>query len=128
MITRSIPRSQWPDLFDSFSREHQEWLVTLEVRGRDIGTRIEVRDQPLVGIAAELQAAESGDTISILIGGTSESHHAHLIRAPIQISLTETEEGAHEALCIQAADGTTTLLRFRSPVLPESVDGLMPQK
>ncbi len=36
-------------------------------------------------------------------------------------------EGAHEASQVEAADGTATLLRFRSAVLPEMVDGVVPE-
>jgi hypothetical protein len=48
----------------------------------------------------------------------------HRISRPTHVSLEQTDEGADAALAIKASDGTTTLLRFRSAVLPELVDGI----
>ena len=66
--------------------------------------------------------------ITILVGGKADSHLARVIHAPLGVRLEETEEGAHKALFINAGEGTTTVLRFRSPILPELVDGFMPDR
>ena len=122
--TREIPRNEWVAFLDSFSRQHEGWLITIEVLGRDIGAQIERREQPLTGITADL--TDGGrDTITILGGGKSVGHLAHIIRAPLHVWLKETEEGAHEALQIESKDRTTTLVRFHSAVLPETVDGVL---
>ena len=52
-------------------------------------------------------------------------HVTRAITAPKRVMLEETEGGAHEALKVETADGTATLLRFRSAVLPEIVDGVL---
>jgi hypothetical protein len=122
--TREIPRDEWVAFFDSFSRQHEGWLVTIEVLGRDIGAQIEAREQPLTGITADLND-RGEDTISIFVGGKSAAHVAHIVHAPSHVGLKETAEGAHEALHIEAKDGATTLVRFRSTVLPELVDGVV---
>ena len=46
----------------------------------------------------------------------------HIINRPTRVALEETEEGAHKGLRIDAENGQMTLLRFRSPALPETVD------
>lgn len=122
MSTRELPRDEWIAFFDSFSRQHEGWLSTLEVLGAEVGAQIESRDQPLVGIIAELK---DEDVITIFIGGKSADHLAHTIHGPTHVRLKETDEGAHEALHIESSKGPTTLLRFRSPVLPESLDGVV---
>jgi hypothetical protein len=48
----------------------------------------------------------------------------HVIAAPKRVLLKETETGATEALEIESSDGETTLLRFRSVIPPELVDGI----
>jgi hypothetical protein len=121
--TREIPREEWAGFFDSFSRQHDGWLVTLEVLGAGTGAEVEAREQPLSGITADLKDGE--DAISILIGGASRDHVAHIIDAPLHVLIRETGEGAHESLRIEAANGTSALLRFRSAMLPEAVDGMV---
>jgi hypothetical protein len=122
--TREIARDEWVPFFDSFSRQHDRWLVTLEVLWPEIGAQVESRDQALSGITAELK--DSGeDVISILLGGAPRDHVAHIVHAPSHVRLKETESGAHEALQIESSSGVTTLLQFRSAVLPQAVDGIV---
>lgn len=124
---RDIARDQWVAFLDSFSRQHDRWLVTVEVLSPQAGQQVVSFEQPLIGITAEL-AHSKDDMISILVGGRAESHLASVVRAPSRVRLEETEEGAHKALSITARDGTTTVLRFRCPILPELVDGFMPDQ
>lgn len=120
MRTREIPQDEWVPFFDSFSRQHEGWLVSIEVFSAEIGAQVEVRDRPLGGIAADRDA----DTVSIFLRAEPGSHLAHVIAAPSRIRLEETAEGAHAALQVESAGGATTLVRFRSAVLPETVDGI----
>ena len=122
MPTREIPREEWTAFLDSFSRQHAGWLSTVEVLGSAIGAQIEVREQPLSGISADLKGGKR-DSISILVGDRSDNHVTHIIHAPSHVRLKETEEGAHEALQIESERGVTTLLRFRSTVRSELLDG-----
>jgi hypothetical protein len=41
------------------------------------------------------------------------------------VRLKERDDGAHEALQIESRDGATTLLRFRSVMPSELVDGVV---
>jgi hypothetical protein len=123
MQTREIPRDEWAAFFDSFSRQHEGWLATVEVLGKEIGAQVEARELALRGITAELKGDE--DTISIILGETPKDHITHIITGPSHVRLEQTESGAHEALQIESASGVTTLLCFRSAVLPEMVDGIV---
>jgi hypothetical protein len=127
MRTREISRSEWPEFFDSFSRQHEGWLVTLEILGSEIGAQVEERELAFEGIVAEWNEVQ-GDEIAIMIGAKPDDHITHSISRPTQVSLEQTDEGADAALAIKAADGTTALLRFRSPMLPEMVDAVMVQR
>jgi hypothetical protein len=122
MQMRDIPTHEWPGFFDGFSRQHDGWLASIEVLGADIGDQIESREQPLRGITAEL-GMPGGDAISILLGDTPDKHVTHVVHAPRRVSLEQTDEGADQAVHIEAADGSMTVLRFRVAVLSEALDG-----
>jgi hypothetical protein len=126
MRTKEISRSEWPEFFDRFSRQHEGWLVTLEIFGSQIGAQLEERELALEGIVAEVDEVE-GDEIAIMIGARPDDHITHNISRPTQVSLEQTDEGADVALAIKSADGATALLRFRSALLPEMVDGVVTQ-
>jgi hypothetical protein len=121
MSTREIPRDQWVAFFDSFSREHDGWLATVEVLGSDIGAQRQAQDQPFGGISADLKDRESD--VSIVIGSRAGDHVDHVVHRPRHVVLKEGAGGAHEALQIQGDDGATTLLTFRSPAPTETLDG-----
>lgn len=126
MKTKEIPKNEWPKFFDSFSRQHEGWLATLEILGPDIGAQIEERDLAFEGIVDEWDEVH-GNQIVIMTGLNPEDHITHSISRPTQVSLEQTTEGADAALAIKSADGVTALLRFRSALLPEMVDGVVTQ-
>jgi hypothetical protein len=127
MPTQEIPRDEWTTFLDSFSRQHEGWLATLEVLGSDIGAQQEARDLPLEGISAT--SRDSGPaTIAISLGKTPEDHVTHTIAEPTRVWLEQTSEGANAALEIESADEVKTLLRFRSALLADMVDGVVLDK
>ena len=119
--TRQIPREEWTVFFDSFSRMHEGWLASLEVMAPELGDQVEIRNRPLAGITAELHRA--GRDSIVLLFGPPPTHLTHFIKGPTRVWLKQTAEGADEALAIEAADAPTTLLRFRSSLRSEEVDG-----
>ena len=122
MATQQIPRDEWTTFFDTFSRQHEGWLATLEVLGTEIGAQQEARDLPLEGITAAGKGA-AAETIAISIGKTPEDHVTHTITEPTRVWLEQTSEGANAALEIESADEVKTLLRFRSALPADMVDG-----
>ena len=124
MPTQEIPREQWNNFFNSFSRQHEGWLATLEVFATDAGAQREVSDVPFEGISLDSDNERSGSVV-INVGMTPADHVSHKIDHPVHIWLQQTETGADAALEIEAEDDSKTLLRFRSPMLPELVDGVV---
>ena len=110
MRTREIPRDEWTRFFDNLSRRQEGWEVTLEVFGPDIGDQVEERHMFLAGVSAEV--ADEGDKIQIMVGGKPSGHVTHMITAPTQVNLQQTDLGVDSALQIKSADGTTTLLHL----------------
>ena len=112
MKTRQIPREEWTKFFDNMSRRQEGWEVSLEVFNPDIGDQIEGRNMFLAGMAAEV--TERGDKIEIMMAGTPSNHVTHIIAAPTQVDLQQTDLGIDAAIRINAADGTTNLLHLRT--------------
>jgi hypothetical protein len=125
MSTREIPREQWIKFFDDFSKQHEGWIVTLEVLGSDIGDQEESAGLPLIGISADLKDREN--RIEIMTGGRPETHMTRIINTPTRVWLKEPEEVAHEAIDVESEDGTTTLLRFWH-VPPEKTERQLPER
>jgi Family of unknown function (DUF5335) len=122
MPTREIQRNEWVSFFDSFSSRHRGWLVTVEIMDPEIGDQTEARDLPLEGITAELN--ERGpDQIEIIVGNQADRHVSNTVVDPRQVWLKSSDEGADEVLEIKG-ENETVLIRFRSAMLPELVDGL----
>ena len=121
---REIPREEWAEFLDSFSRQHEGWLVTVEVLGAEIGAQVEAEGKPLAGITAELKGGGE-DSISISVGLTAAERVTHHIGAPRHLRIEQAENGADMALQIESAEGVTTLVRLRSAMLPEMVDGVV---
>jgi Family of unknown function (DUF5335) len=124
MPTQEIPREQWSNFFDSFNRQHEGWLATLEVFATDSGAQQEARDMPFEGISVDSKEGES-EALLISVGKTPADHVSHKIDHPVHIWLQKTEAGANAALEIEAEDDSKALLRFRSPMPPEFVDGVI---
>ena len=125
MPTQEISRNEWAGYFEEFSRRHQGWLVTVEILGLDIGDQVQVRNLPLEGITVETN--DDGDEMTIIAGSRPDARISHTIRAPLRVWVKQNEQGADEALEIESPAGAV-LVRFRSAVLPELVDGILSEK
>jgi hypothetical protein len=124
MPTQEIPREEWQGFFEVFSRQHEGWLATLELLGSDIGAQEEAHELPLEGLSLDSGGNES-EAIVISLGRTRRDHVTHTIKQPEHVWLEQTAEGANAALEIESSDESKALLRFRSPLLPEFVDGVV---
>jgi Family of unknown function (DUF5335) len=123
MPTREIPRSEWVAFFNSFSNQHQGWLITVQIMNPEIGAQTLARNLPLDGITAELNDQRL-DQIEIVAGRQPDSHVSDTIVAPKNVWLKSSEEGADEAIEI-LGENKTVLIRFRSVIRPEYVDGIL---
>jgi hypothetical protein len=126
MNTKEIPRQDWTQFFDQFSKEHQKWIVTVEVLGRDIGAQEEVTRLPLGGISAEVKPAKT--TIEIIAGhrdAEPEKHVTRIIEAPKRVLFKQPEEPGDEAIDVESEDGHMTLVTF-ARIPPEQVERQLP--
>jgi Family of unknown function (DUF5335) len=123
MQTRDIPREQWVRFFDDFSKNHEGWIVTLEVLGSDIGDQEEADRLPLVGISADLKARE--DRLEIIVGGRPDADVTRFIERPKHVWVKEPRIPGDEAIEIESEDGIKTLLNFHH-VRPEETERQLP--
>ena len=126
MPTQEIPRDEWTTFLDTFSRQHEGWLSTLEILGTDIGAQQEVLNLPLEGISVSRDSVP--ETIAISLGNDAEDHVTHTVTKPTRIWLEQTSQGANAALEIESEDEVKTLLRFRSALPADMVDGVVLEK
>jgi hypothetical protein len=116
MRTQEIPRKEWSNFFDNFSRQHEGWLATLEILGSEVGAQEAAHGLPFEGMSVSSEPAES-ETIEISMGKRPDDHVSHAIEKPTRVWLEQTDEGASATLEIESEDQTKTLLSFRSPLL-----------
>jgi uncharacterized protein DUF5335 len=117
---RTFTRDSWPSELDRFSRQHEGWLVSLTTRTPDGKSSIEAHDLPLQGVSV---ASHTSDDVAVSLG-TAQSHLTHDIRGVVAVRVELTNDRAERALVLDANDGSTTSIEFRSPKRTEEVDGL----
>jgi len=109
-MQRTIERNEWARFFESFTMQHDHWLVSVDGEKDTL---------PLEGIATR----DDGNVV-ITLGGDI-SHHRRIIIDAARVQV-EQNGGVDEGVAIESADGHTTRLKFRSPMPPELVDGKAP--
>jgi hypothetical protein len=122
MRTIDVPHKDWARTLDQFSAVHDGWLVSLEVVGPLLGAQPQIRELPLRGITAE--TGSRNPVITIAAAPADGEQITHLIHAPTQVQIEQTNEGADVALQIRSSDGTASILRFRTVAMADSVDGM----
>lgn len=106
-VEREIERNDWGRFFESFTMQHDHWLVSVDG---------EKEMMPLEGIIAR------DELITITLGGDIR-HHRRITIDGKRVTVQQTG-GVDEGVVIESNDGHTTRLKFRSPMPPELVDGM----
>jgi hypothetical protein len=123
MPTTNVPRDQWPEFLDAFSRQHRAWLTTVERPVGDVmGSGGEPR--PLAAVTSE----RDGRHVSAIEIAFAADSSGDIVRVenPTAVRVRTTDEGADRGLEIVDEDGVCTRLRFRAAAIPEMLDGLAP--
>ncbi len=106
-MEEEIERNDWARFFESFTMQHDQWLVTVDGEGDAL---------PLEGIVAR-------DANVVVHLGRDIRHHRRITIDAARVRVRH-EGGVDEGLDIESTDGHVTRLRFRSPMPPELVDGI----
>jgi Family of unknown function (DUF5335) len=118
MPTNEIPRPQWAAFFTTFTTEHDGWLTSLTVTGRQRhrgATVIDGREMPLRSITIDLSARE--EKVVITMGGRGDDLLTHSVEQATRVSLSQREANSNPLLLIEAKNGQTTVLAVNAPIL-----------
>ncbi|MGD9765882.1 MAG: DUF5335 family protein [Candidatus Binatia bacterium] len=124
MADREIPRDRWINDLDAFSKQHEGWVVTLEVLGSDLGDQEQATRLPLVGLSADVKAGEN--RVAVSVGGRPETHLTHFIQAPKRIWVRQSDDPRHDAIEVEDTEGKTTVVHFNH-VDPDEVERMLPE-
>ncbi len=117
-----IPPKEWNSFLDSFSQQHEGWLVTISLFS-GIETSVKASNHRLERVTADEPDARGQIHISML--RDDRSHLLYEVANPLRLTFKRNLAGAHEGLDITSADGSVTSLRFRKAALPETLDGVL---
>ena len=121
MATRDVPRDQWPDFLEGFSRRHRAWLTTVD-QSADV-IRGGSAEAPLGAVTATHQGR---DVSAIEIAFTGDGHIPLRVEHPRILRVSQAGDGAETGLEIVDDQGVSTRVGFRATVRPEMLDGMAP--
>ena len=107
--TTEIPRDTWNRFFRRFSEDHETQLVAVEVMGRDIGAQVEGRSLLLSAISP---SDPDAGALALTFDSVDGEHLTHMVNRPVRVWVQRAADHTDEALEIESADGTRTLIRF----------------
>lgn len=122
MQTIEIPRDQWLQALDQFSKEHQGWLITVELVGMDVGDQISVANLPLVGLAADVKDGEN--RVAIMAGDKPEAHVTHFIESPKRVWIEKSDDPRYDVIAVEDREGHKFIVEFNH-VDPDDPDRLL---
>ncbi|MBI4787183.1 MAG: DUF5335 family protein [Chloroflexi bacterium] len=120
MHAQEIPRQEWVRFCNDYSRQHDGWLASVRVKGGSVVDHVEAESMPFRGVSYEEKGTEK-DSIAIFLNKGNKEDETHIISHPTRLR-QEVDDGRDRGLEIEARDGTTTLIRFKNPSVPEMVD------
>lgn len=125
-----IARNQWRSFCDGYSRQHQGWIVKVNIYDPSMSKlsyynptsrfKTMANDLAFRGIVFE----DFGPRPELLVNlGSGTELITHRLMQPTHIVEVETVNGLHEGLLIHDRNGGVMQIRFREPANPEMLDG-----
>ena len=120
MRRREIAREEWQEFFDSFSGQHEGWLVGVDRFDEFLDETVETRH-----LDGALRGLQSNDgAVALAVDDRSTGHlETESIHDPQRIVLEQSEDEVDTALEIDGAQ-SCIILRFHTPLPAEMVDGI----
>jgi hypothetical protein len=125
--TRKISVDEWRGFCDTFSREHHGWLVSVAVSAPGLGNtgepmpaKILAQNLPLQEVREAQTDADAEIMITVGEGADETSFLVEKVAAVYENSDAEKDIGMR----IDSTNNTSTVVQFRAPAEPETLDGL----
>jgi Family of unknown function (DUF5335) len=112
----SIESARWKSFVDRFSREHDGWSASLQLRQSDGSIETATDDRPFRG--ATIESHEGTVSLIITFGDDPDEHLTHIASRPTDIALLTPSEGVC-SLIIGLDDGSGCVLELTSPFNPD---------
>jgi len=111
MSNVTIPREQWSEFLDGFSKRRAGWFACLETHDTKTGETVSTRYLPFEQIALDTE-----DTKNARINVTVDSDNKvvkHVFFRPTRLTLQLSRDQEDESLHLESLN-TSTTVRFRS--------------
>jgi hypothetical protein len=118
MTQEDINRNEWVAFCESFGREHQDWLVNVEVVHQNGAKEIVGHGAVLENITVSGDGDAPGKVL-ISISKTQDERQVHEVTKPEAMRLAKNDRGADDTLIIESDNGDTTTICLHSPELPD---------
>ncbi|HYM61694.1 MAG TPA: DUF5335 family protein [Thermoanaerobaculia bacterium] len=115
MKTSLIDEHKWKAFAEAFTRSHNGWLATLELREGDAPARVAVDELPFRGATIEKRGLR--ETLVLMFGDDAEEHFAHIIEQPRALKTIEAEDFSEASLVIDLGDGSSCILELSNPLI-----------
>ena len=118
MSTREILRDQWVEFFQSFTDDHNDWLVRIGLKGikpkRSLTGQVmekkQARELHLRGISADLKDNENKVTVTVGVAGDKLLRHE--VETVAHVRVIQTEDGNDSGVQIESQNGQMTTVRL----------------
>lgn len=111
-----IDAAQWKGFADRFSRDHDGWSASLELRETDGGMDVAIDDRPFRGLTFEHH--DSHDSLILTFGDDADEHISHIIANPHDLTVLDPS-GNECSLIIGLEDGSGCVLELTNPLIPD---------
>jgi hypothetical protein len=130
-----VPRARWAGTCADFSHLHRGWLVQIwavPTKAADAGAAAVAAEGRALAVGVPLhdvELDETGPTPAVVLHtaappGSGQAVQQLRIDTPRALAVERATDGTVQGLRIDDASGHSTLLHFRTTVLPEMLDGL----
>ncbi len=119
MRSHPVVANEWKAFADQFSRAHEGWIASLEVREGGEPLRVQVDDSPFRG--ATVDKRDGRDTLVLTFGYEPEEHFAHIIHSPRALLTSETDDRSEASLIVESSDGGRCILELWNPLREEEL-------
>ncbi|MBI5030844.1 MAG: DUF5335 family protein [Chloroflexi bacterium] len=105
VVTREIPKTEWNDFCNEFSRRHQGWLANVEINGE-----VKIKESPFKKISLSKDGRQT--KAAIVIDGQARKSVKHTVDGVALLRLEQDKAGNDQGLTVETKSGAKTILRF----------------